>query len=54
MNTVRYRQAIGIGLVTAWSVFYCAISSNLPILKKMDLDIQDSLIRLHKPGPIPK
>ena len=54
MNTVRYRQAIGISLVTAWSVFYCAVSSNLPILKKMELEIQDNLIRLHKPGLMPK
>ncbi|MEG4170417.1 MULTISPECIES: CHASE2 domain-containing protein [unclassified Microcoleus] len=54
MNTIRYRQAIGIGLVTAWSLFYCAVSSNLPMLNKMELDIQDHLIRMHKPGLMPK
>lgn len=54
MNAIRYRQAIGIGLVTAWSFFYCAVSSNLPMLNKMELDIQDRLIRLHKPGLMPK
>ncbi|MEG4571354.1 CHASE2 domain-containing protein [Microcoleus sp. N3A4] len=53
MNTIRYRSAIGIGLVTAWSLFYCAVSSNLPMLNKMELDIQDSLIRLHKPALLP-
>ncbi|WP_375496109.1 CHASE2 domain-containing protein [uncultured Nostoc sp.] len=54
MNTIRYRQTIGIALVTAWSLFYCAVSSNLPMLNKMEMDIQDSLIRLHKPGLLPK
>ena len=54
MNTVRYRSAIGICLITAWSLFYCAVSSNLPIINKMELDIQDHLIRLHKPGLMPK
>lgn len=54
MNAIRYWQAIGIGLVTAWSLFYCALSSRLPTLDRMELDVQDSLIRLHKPRLIPK
>ena len=54
MNAVRYRPAIGICLITVWSLFYCAVSSNLPISNKMELDIQDSLIRLHKPGRLPE
>ncbi|GAC1493398.1 MAG: hypothetical protein NVS2B14_06530 [Chamaesiphon sp.] len=53
MKMLRVRQIIGVGVVSAWSLIYCAIASSLPTIQKLELDIQDSLIRLHKPSSPP-
>lgn len=47
------RQIMGIGLAIAWGFLYCAIAGSLPSLQRSELDIQDNLIRLHKPGSPP-
>ncbi len=48
------RQSIAMGIAIAWSLIYCAIAGNLPSIQKAELDVQDSLIRLHKPGLPPE
>lgn len=50
---VRLGHAIGIGLSIAWGLIYCVVFSSLPIIQRLELDVQDSLIRLHKPGTPP-
>ena len=53
MKMVKMWSAISIGLSIAWGFIYCAVFSSLPVVQRLELDIQDSLIRLHKPGSIP-
>ena len=53
MKALKFRHAIGVSLSIAWGFIYCAVFSNLPMIQRLELDLQDSLIRLHKPAPIP-
>ncbi len=44
------RQIVAVGIAIALSFLYWAIASSLPSVQRSELDIQDQLIRLHKPG----
>ncbi|MBW4589802.1 MAG: CHASE2 domain-containing protein [Aetokthonos hydrillicola CCALA 1050] len=54
VREVIIRHIMGVGVAIAWGFIYCAIASSLPMIQKLELDIQDSLIRLHKPGSPPE
>ncbi|MHC5820905.1 MAG: CHASE2 domain-containing protein [Nostoc sp.] len=46
-------QMTGISLGVVWSFLLNAVFSKLPIVEKLELGIQDSLTRLHKPSALP-
>ena len=48
------RQMIAVGAAISLSFIYCAIAGNLPSMQKFEIGVQDSLIRLHKPGVPPQ
>lgn len=48
------RQMIAVGAAISLSFVYCAIAGNLPSMQKFEIGVQDSLIRLHKPGVPPQ
>ena len=54
MKAPRSRQILGIASGLLLSLIYSAVAGSLPIFQKLELDVQDSLIRLHKPGPAPQ
>ena len=53
VRPIIVRQVLGIGIAIAWGFMYCTVASSLPMIQRLELDIQDSLIRLHKPGAPP-
>ncbi len=48
------RQIVVVGAAISLSFVYCAIAGNLPSMQKFEIEVQDSLIRLHKPGVPPQ
>lgn len=45
---------VGIGLGVTWSLLLNVVFSKLPIVQKLELEIQDSLTRLYKTNDLPK
>ncbi|MCC5641662.1 CHASE2 domain-containing protein [Nostoc sp. CHAB 5824] len=53
LRAINTWQMTGIGLGVVWSFLFNAVFSKLPIVEKLELGIQDSLTRLHKPSALP-
>lgn len=53
LRAINTWQMTGIGLGVVWSFLFNAVFSKLPIVEKLELEIQDSLTRLHKPSALP-
>lgn len=53
MKALNTWQVAGIGLGLVWSLLYNALLGKVPIVQRLELGVQDSLIRLHKPSTPP-
>lgn len=53
MKALNTWQVAGISLGLVWSLLYNALLGKVPIVQRLELGVQDSLIRLHKPSTPP-
>lgn len=54
LNLLNIWLIAGVGLSVVWSLVLSTLLSQLPLVGKLELRIQDTLLRLYKPSVLPK
>ncbi|MDV2996772.1 MAG: hypothetical protein N4J56_006477 [Chroococcidiopsis sp. SAG 2025] len=54
LNLLNIWLIAGVGLSVVWSLVLSILLSQLPLVGKLELRIQDTLLRLYKPSVLPK